>query len=241
MRRMTFKRFFSRKGGHRPQSRKRFTPLMLFGAILLVATVFFLWLDSSMKPIIKELALTRANYLATKVLNEAVNDEITQIGIEYSDIITLDKDSDNHITALRTNMIEINSLRSKIIALVAEKISVIDTSEISIPLGNLFGIDYLAGRGPRIPIKILPAGSATAKFLSVFSSAGINQTRHQINLELTANIVMLLPGGTVSAEVMTQINVAETLIIGAVPEAYTHIEGLGDQEIGEIIDFQAAN
>ena len=54
--------------------------------------------------------------------------------------------------------------------------------------------------------------------LKGLSDAGINQTRHQILLDVTVAVEILLPGSTLNTEIGAQIPVAETVIVGTVPD-----------------------
>lgn len=216
--------------------RRRFTALKLLIPVLLLVGLFLL-AESKLSPIVERLALSRVTYLAGKVINDAVNEQIGKNGSMYDDLIHLEKDVDGHITALRTDMIRINQFKSDIIGKVMDKINSIDRSELSVPIGNVLNGELLSGRGPRIPIVITPTGIAEAKFASVFKSAGINQTRHMIIIEVTVHISVLLPLNRVSTEVNSQVNVAETIIVGVVPDTYTYLEDTGQTPMEIYGDF----
>jgi len=99
----------------------------------------------------------------------------------------------------------------------------IDTSTVSIPIGNATGINFLSGKGPKIPLEIIPVGSVSASCGSEFTSAGINQTRHRLTMIVTASVTILLPRDSVTSVVTTEVNIAETVLVGSVPDTYTNI------------------
>ena len=103
------------------------------------------------------------------------------------------------------------------------------TTTLSIPIGTLTGSSLLAGRGPTVKVKMQSVGSTTASFRNTFSSAGINQTRHQILLDVTVSVSILLPGFRTSTKVSNEISVAETVIVGSVPENYTYFSTAPDE------------
>ena len=72
----------------------------------------------------------------------------------------------------------------------------------------------LSGRGPRIPVRIISVAYANTEFKNAFSSTGINQTRHRIIIEANVTVGILIPGEKTSAEITTEITVAETVIVG---------------------------
>lgn len=199
--------------------------VLLLAALTLSAfcvTVF--WIDGHLRPIITQLAEARVHYLASKAINDAVNQKIIEGDINYDSIILFEKDVTGQITALKTNISAINRLRSEIINQVLINIHDIGTSDLSIPLGNVFSGELLSGRGPNIPVRIVPVGVAHASFENVFTSAGINQTRHQIFMNIEAEIGLLLPGYETSSKVTVAVSLAETIIVGAVPNQYTNLD-----------------
>ena len=95
--------------------------------------------------------------------------------------------------------------------------------ELGIPLGNIFLPELLSGRGPLLPVKIISVSSSDAKFMNRFSEAGINQTLHQIVIEVILAATALTPVGTTTVQVSSQVVVAETVIVGTVPNSYINV------------------
>jgi sporulation protein YunB len=210
----------------RPVMKKyRASLVLLIGLLLLVG--FVLLFEFRLGPVVKQLALARVTYLAGKVINDAINEQIEQDFTQFEDLITFHKTTDGKITAYTPNYGRINLLKVKIVANVLEKINNMDTTQLKIPLGNILNGEILSGVGPRIPIKLLPVATADAKFATAFTSAGINQTRHQIIVEVTVDIGVVLPGLRTGTEVTSQVNIAETIIVGNVPNTYTYLEDTG--------------
>lgn len=202
-----------------------FVVLFISFAVLLTA---FLLIEVKTRPLIQKLAYSRVSYLASKAINDAVDSEISNGTIRYDELISFEKDTEGKITALKTNMIRVNQLKVEISNIILDKIDSIQESELYIPLGNIINGDLFSGRGPKIPIKIVPTGSVKASFSNVFSSAGINQTRHQIIMVLTVNMNILTPGSSQTTSVESQVNVAETVIVGTVPGNYTYFSETDD-------------
>ena len=137
-------------------------------------------------------------------------------------MISLEKDNDGKVTAVHSNMAAFNRLQAQILDIILAKIDQVSAKELSIPIGTLTGSALLAGRGPRISVRMESVGSSTARFANKFQSAGINQTKHQIVLEVDVSVAILLPGFTTATKVSTDVTVAETVIVGSVPETYTY-------------------
>ena len=119
-------------------------------------------------------------------------------------------------------------MKSRMIARVSQKLNDASAATIRIPLGNATGMDLLYGRGPKIPLRMIPLGSANADFVSVFTNAGINQTRHQVVIEAEVELSVLAPGSETTLTVSSQISVAETVLIGNVPDSYTYLDTQGE-------------
>ena len=152
--------------------------------------------------------------------NDAIGRQIDIGNIAYDRIVYFEKDLNGKITALKTNMSEANRLRTEILDLINEEILALDSADIGIPLGSLFLPEFLSGKGPVIPVRILSIRNSDAKFVSEFSQAGINQTLHRLNMEITVDVAVLVLGETNSYAVSSQVVVAETVIVGDVPQTF---------------------
>ena len=187
-------------------------------ALLALVTVAAIHL----KPILTSLATARVSNTVNGIVSAAVNETIYSGDVDYDSLISFEKDNEGHITAVKSNMAEFNRLQSAIIADILEKLSEVTTRELSIPFGTLTGTPLLAGRGPLISVRMQSVGSSSAHFENAFTSAGINQTKHQIYRVVDVYVSILLPGFSTMTKVSNTYAVAETVIVGLVPENYTY-------------------
>ena len=160
--------------------------------------------------------------------------------IDYQNFVIFEKDETGHITALRSNVAEVNRMQGQITDEILHRLSEVATSELEIPLGTLTGSALLAGRGPSLFVRMQAVGSASAAFRNQFTAAGINQTRHQIFLDVDVYMSILLPGTKTSTRVSNEIAVAETVIVGGVPDTYTYFSTMPD-EIGQYAEDYIMN
>ncbi len=158
----------------------------------------------------------------TQVVTQAVDEAIASGELDYENLVNFEKDNDGKITAVRSNMAAFNLLQSHILQTVLERIDQVSAKDLSIPIGSLTGSALLAGRGPRITVRMESVGSSQASFQNAFTSAGINQTKHQIILTIDVYVSILLPGFTTATKVSNSFIVAETVIVGSVPDSYTY-------------------
>ncbi|MDD5954263.1 MAG: sporulation protein YunB [Firmicutes bacterium] len=195
--------------------------LVLF--ILLLALFFAL--RSKYRVVISELARTQVMNTTSDLTNDAIARQIAQGDIQYDRIVFFEKDLDGRITALKTNMSEVNRLKTDVLNIINDEILALDNSDIGIPLGSLFFPELLSGKGPAIPVRILSIRNSDANFVSDFSQAGINQTLHRLNMEVSIDVAVLVLGQTASFTVSSEVVVAETVIVGDVPQTYLQTGG----------------
>jgi len=200
----------------RKKIRRRFAAVFTFA--LLVLLVFLL--RSRMVPIVRDMAKTSVSNEASTAINRAVIQQIQDGEIVYDRMVLLEKDMNGNISAIKTNMAEINRLKSDILDSVDAEILEMSVSEISLPLGSLILPELFSGRGPHLPVRILSVSSSDASFFSTFSAAGINQTLHRILISVSATMTVLTPLGTQNVTTEAQIVAAETVIVGTVPQTY---------------------
>ena len=124
------------------------------------------------------------------------------------------------ITALKTNIGEVNHLKTDILNIINGKILALDAADIGIPIGSLFLPELFSGKGPAIPVHILAIRNSEASFTSHFCQAGINQTLHQLIMEVNVDAAVLVLGETSTFSVSSQVVVAETVIVGEVPSTF---------------------
>lgn len=184
-----------------------------------------------LKTLLNDLAVTRVSGTINRLIALSVNDAVNSGDIQYGHLITFEKDNSGKITALQSNIAEFNRLQAFITQDVMQRINDTGETTLTIPLGTLLGSALLAGRGPCINVKVQTAGSCTARFENRFSDAGINQTTHRILLFVDVSVTILLPGFRTYTKVSNSYAVAETVIVGAVPDNYTYFDTGNDAQV----------
>ena len=204
-----------------------FLRLLVVFAVVLGGLLLF---RSHYRPLLRELAETQIKNATSDLTNDAIAKQIAQGVIRYDRIVFFEKDLDGRITALKTNMSEVNRLKTDILNLINDEILALDTSDIGIPLGSIFLPELLSGKGPAIPVHILAIRNSDAAFSSSFSQAGINQTLHRLNMNVSVDVAVLVLGQTSSFTVDSQVVVAETIIVGNVPSTFLQTGGNYESE-----------
>ncbi|GHV34084.1 sporulation protein YunB [Clostridia bacterium] len=206
-----------RRRGSPPRGKTRAAAWVAVPLVIILAALAVFWVQSRMRPQVEQLAAAEIHNLAARAVNDAVASAIDELGIGYDDLIHFEKDAAGRITALKTDMVTANRVKASILAEALENIHALSETDISIPLGGLLSGDLVVGRGPRIPVRLVPIGAVTVGFDNKFSSAGINQTLHQVMINITTSVSVLLPGSSTEQTVEVEICIAETVIVGEVP------------------------
>ena len=193
--------------------------------LLAISIVLFIAFRSRYREIIRELAEIQVKNTTSDLANDAIAKQIADGIIQYDRIVFFEKDLDGRITALKTNMSEVNRLKTDILNIINDEILALDTSDIGIPLGSLFLPELLSGKGPVIPVRILSIRNSDAAFSSNFVQAGINQTLHQLIMLVSVDVAILVLGQTGSFTITSEVVVAETVIVGDVPNTFLQTGG----------------
>lgn len=172
-----------------------------------------------------DLARTQVINSTSDLINDAIDRQIELGNIQYDRMVYFEKDLDGRITALKTNMSEVNRLKTDILNLINDEILALDSTDLGIPLGSLILPEFLSGKGPDIPIQILSIRNSDASFSNNFSEAGINQTLQQLTMHVQVDVTVLVLGETRSFTVSSEVVVAETIIVGQVPQTYLQTGG----------------
>jgi len=203
---------------HKSRRKWLWIPVLL----ILLAILAAFAVERNLTQIVLSLAQAQARALAVKALNEAA-DEIVLSGVTYDQLMAVTLDQSGQVRLIQANTPEMNLLASRASLTAQKKLAVLEEQAVSVPLGSAVGLTLFAGSGPRIQVQILPVGSVRAVFTTEFESAGINQTRHKVSLTLTAQVQLVIPTGASTVQAVTQVAVAESIIVGEVPESYTDV------------------
>ena len=189
-------------------------------ALLVISRV-----DAALRPTLTALAQANVRNAITQIVNDAVQATLASEAVSYGDLVTVEKDEAGQVAVLAADTARLNALRTEILEDILRQVKTLDSRELGVPLGSLTGFATASDWGPRLPVRVLAAATPTVEFENRFTSAGINQTLHQIMLNAAVEVTLLIPGGRVETAVTAQVCAAETLLVGRVPEAYLELPG----------------
>ena len=201
---------------------KKYSFLFNVVIIILTAIITFRALLGAINPILNRLCMDEAKNIATKISNEQAS--LIMNKYKYEDIITILRDDNGNIKMLQTNIKSVNELTSDIPNNIVSALKSEENSNISIYLGSILGLKILSAQGPKINVRIANVGNVETSLESQFVEQGINQTLHRIYLEIVCEVSILTPYDTISKKITNQVLIAESVIVGNVPDAYYNIQ-----------------
>ena len=215
------KLFSARKRPVGPKTKIKKLPKRAKAVIWVSVVVLILYLlHVNIKPVVQTVSANQARILGTSVINNAVMNELSAGEAEYDRLVTIVYDSAGNIAAIESNASEMNKLKARIVEAVNESLATLPDQDVGIPLGTLTGIELLSGRGPKLKLKMTPSPYVESSLVNNFDSAGVNQTRHQILIEIKVTITAILVPYITTVDVSTTVIVAETIIVGKVPDMF---------------------
>lgn len=197
---------------------RRIVWMLTATAIVFVAGFFLL--RKTYADVIEELSRTQVKNATSDLINDAIDRQISDGTIQYDRMVYFEKDLNGRITALKTNMSEVNRLKTSLLNIINDEILAMDADHIGIPMGSFILPELFAGKGPIIPVQILTIRNSEASFFSEFTEAGINQTLQKINMQISIDVSVLVLGRIDAFTISSQVVVAETVIVGQVPDMF---------------------
>ena len=206
-------------------SREQRNRLRLWIAIVVaIVSLISLYFRMSLTPVAERLIATQVDNQASDAINLAIGEQVAMGDIAYDRMVSIEKNGDGTVAAVRTNIVEINRLKSEILQRVDRKLNMLSTEELRVPFGSVFLPELFSGEGPSMFIRVLAVRTSDAVFRNSFQSAGINQTLHQIFIDIHVNITILTWSGVQEIAVDSAVLAAETVIVGTVPTTYFGME-----------------
>lgn len=204
---------------HLPRMSRKGKLLVIITVVLAILAAVTIKSIAYFRELSRQMVLSDATDLMTLCINDTISRKFAEEDYDYDYFVNLEYGADGSVTAVQTNMARINALSSE---LLSDIVHAADGGQLSlsIPVGNVLGSSLLLGKGPELPVDITMLTSSHVDFRNELSDAGINQTKHQIKLDVVVDIDVIMPWQTISTQVVSEILIAETVILGDVPDTY---------------------
>lgn len=193
-------------------------------AIAALSGGFFRYLSAQLTPLVSTMAVSKTVNLISLAISEETDFSLADEQLSYQDFVDVQTGATGQVTALSFKTAESTSYKHRVVAGLIERIEQIDPDELAIPMGNLSGILLLSALGPSIRVHIQSVGDITAEYDNEFVSAGVNQTKHSVYLDVSVTVYLLIPGEVIPVTVNEKVCIAETVIVGEVPGTYLNLQ-----------------
>ncbi|MBE6964974.1 MAG: sporulation protein YunB [Ruminococcaceae bacterium] len=204
--------------------RKGVAVLLLLAGISVGIFSFF---NMKTSPMLREVAQSELESIAFDIVGRTVEEELLRDGADYDDLVHIERNAAGDVSSITTDIKRLNLLKLRVVNRLSDEMFKRTEDAIKIPLGNLTGIDFLTGKGPDITFRTMWVSSVNGEYRNTFEAAGINQTCHRIMIDFTINVGMMFAGREIGTDVGLSVCVAETVIVGAVPDFFTGKEYAG--------------
>ena len=199
--------------------RKNYTYIKVILAILSIIVIFnmlIVFFDRRVLPTVVEISKIMAKTQTLNIINEK-SVEILNEDFKYDEMIKIQKDNEGNINLIQADTVKLNYIAAKLANECNASLEDMKENTVEVPLGWTTSRSVFYRLGPNIKMHIEPIGNITTSYESKFESAGINQTRHKIYLNITAQIRLKLPLADQETTVTTQVPVSDTIIVGKIP------------------------
>lgn len=211
--------------------RKNYRFIKIILAIMSVIVIFnilIIFFDKRVLPSVIEISKIMAKNQTLNIINKK-SMEILNDDFNYDEMVKIQKDNDGNINLIQADTVKLNYIAARLSNECNEELNDMKENTVEVPLGWTSNRSVFYRLGPNIKMHIEPIGNITTSYESKFESAGINQTRHKIYLNVTAQIKVKLPISSEDITVTTQVPVSDTIIVGKIPNMTWGINSVNDQ------------
>lgn len=191
--------------------------LLLF--FLVLGTVGFAATERRLGSMAQDAALSELDGEIVKEMHRAVETVLSDPAFGEP-LLLPQQNQEGEITSLSTNVMAVNRIKNQLAEDVQARLENHRIIKASIPAGALFSDSILSGFGFPIPVRAFAVHDAEIRLYDAFETAGINQTRYQLMVEMSVPMRIIGVFSHRDTTVTTQIPLAEMILVGPVPQTY---------------------
>ena len=186
-------------------------------------------------PFLKMKCTSEANIYLNSVINTAVKQELEKV--TYDSLVKVTYNEEGNVKSILCDTVEMNLLKHNVSQKVVEELKKNNAFHITVPLVYISSNPLISNVGPKVKVRVVPSGSLEIDFDDNFTSSGINQTKHEINIVVKVSCFTYLSGMNSDTNVTTTIPVAHTIIVGDVPDTYTNVDGTTESLRDDVLNL----
>lgn len=171
-------------------------------------------------PQLVSLAELEAKSMMARKINEALLEEFTEQPLDGETLFDMERDANGKIVMVQTNTGAVNRLIASLTEKIQRRVSGMEEERVEVPLGAVMGSSVFSQMGPCVHMRVIPLASAKVNYKTEFTTAGVNQTCHKLYLEIKCSSRLLAPFARHEIELHSRVLIAETIVLGDVPQSY---------------------
>ena len=225
---------------YRKNIKQRFyRALTLMLAIIFSLFAGYVYIEYRLKTVVKVFAMSEAKSLIINSANRAASALLAELDITYDSLVIINRKDSGEVNSIEINSVLANKFKAKMTDCIARELRKYEKVSFSVPIFAAFGIYYTAFYNPRLSYEMSITTTVGSNFSGAFESAGINQVLHQILLDISLESDLAMTDFNTSLTNVTSFIVAETVITGVVPDAFTSVIGAEDETVEDVFDHGA--
>lgn len=207
--------------------------LIVFSSIVgLLGVAFF-----RCRPIMTAFAESQAVWEATKIANRTAAQVLSNHADLCAETITVTYADEQRISSVRVDTAAINTVRTAMTEESMVTMEQFSSLSVSIPIGTLSGWHWLSGFGPLITFPISFTATVLSDVSSSLEAVGINQSAYRVLIHLEISLYVVTPSGCSTVGASVSYPMAETVLLGEVPDNLTEVYGDDQSLLGQIFDY----
>ena len=189
------------------------------------------------RPVMQAFAESQAVWVATKIANQTATDVLAEYSKDCAESITVSYDEQQKVSAIRTNSSVVNAVRTAMTDQAIAALEAMSSLSVSVPIGTLTGWHWISGWGPLVTFPIGFTATIMSRVASSLIAEGINQSVYRVSIELEIALTVVSPAGCTTVGANVSYPMAETVLLGEVPDNLTEVYGDDQSLLGQIFDY----
>ncbi len=197
-------------------------------------------IEIKLRTVARNFAQTHVSATLSRAVSLAAMRVLDEYNITYDKIANLSRNEQGQVSSIEINSNAINRFKSSLTEAVARELSGYKSVTFKIPVSAAFGVYYSYLAYPKISYTVSVSTAVFTEFENEFTDAGINQVLHRITVRVGTKGQLALLKEKQSINESTNFTLAETVIVGAVPDAFTNIDYANEDIVDDVFDYGAS-